>query len=125
SRRNELLLGLEADFADAGGRAPVRDHQALYSKAKRMVLSPRLKAFDLTEEKESVRDRYGRNEFGQGCLLARRLVEQGVTFVEVESPGWDTHADNFKNVKALAAGVDPAFAALVADLKERGLLDKT
>src|SRR5262245_48937753 len=64
SRRNELLLGLEADFADAGGRAAVRDHQALYSKAKRMVLSPRLKAFDLTQENDSVRDRYGRNEFG-------------------------------------------------------------
>lgn len=125
SRRNELLIGLEADFADAGGRAPVRDHRALYSKAKRMVLSPRLKAFDLTEEKESVRDRYGRNEFGQGCLLARRLVEQGVTFVEVESPGWDTHDDNFNRVQKLAGSVDPAFAALVADLKERGLLEKT
>ena len=125
SRRNELLIGLETDNADAGGRAPVRDHQALHHKAKRMVLSPRLKAFDLAEEKDSVRDRYGRNEFGQGCLLARRLVEQGVTFVEVESPGWDTHDDNFNRVKKLAQGVDPAFATLVADLKERGLLEKT
>lgn len=125
SRRNELLQDLEADFSDAGGRAPVRDHQTLYGKAKRMVLSPRLKAFNLTEEKESIRDCYGRNEFGQGCLLARRLVEQGVTFVEVESPGWDTHDDNFNRVKKLAGYVDPAFAALVADLKERGLLEKT
>lgn len=125
SRRNELLVGLEEDFAEAGGRAPVRDHQALYGKVKRMVLSPRLKAFDLTQEKDSVRDRYGRNEFGQGCLLARRLVEQGVTLVEVESPGWDTHDDNFKRVKTLAGSVDPGFAALVADLKERGLLEKT
>jgi hypothetical protein len=125
SRRNDLLAGLEADFADAGGRAPVRDHQALYDKAKRMVLSPRLKAFDLTLEHDSIRDRYGRTEFGQGCLLARRLVEQGVTFVEVESPGWDTHDDNFNRVKTLAGSVDPAFAALVADLKERGLLETT
>jgi hypothetical protein len=125
TRRNDLLLGLEADFADAGGRAAVRDHQALYGRAKRMVLSPRLKAFQLAEESDAVRDRYGRNEFGQGCLLARRLVEQGVTFVEVESPGWDTHDDNFNRVKKLAGDVDPAFAALVADLKERGLLEKT
>jgi hypothetical protein len=125
SRRNELLLDLEADYAGAGGRAPVRDHQALYGKAQRMVLSPRLKAFDLTEEQDAIRDRYGRNEFGQSCLLARRLVEKGVTFVEVESPGWDTHDDNFNRVKKLAGNVDPAFAALVADLKDRGLLEKT
>lgn len=125
TRRNELLQDLEADFAEAGGRAPVREHQTLYGKAQRMVLSPRLKAFDLTEEKESVRDCYGRSEFGQGCLLARRLVEQGVTFVEVESPGWDTHDDNFSRVKKLAGNVDPAFAALVADLKERGRLEQT
>lgn len=125
SRRHDLLQGLEADFADAGGKAPVRDHQALYRRAKRLVLSPRLKAFDLAQEKDSVRDRYGRSEFGQGCLLARRLIEQGVTFVEVESPGWDTHDDNFNRVKTLAGHVDPAFAALVADLKERGMLEKT
>ena len=90
-----------------------------------MVLSPRLKAFDLSQEKDSVRDRYGRTDVGQGCLLARRLIEQGVTFVEVESPGWDTHQDNFSRVKTLASGVAPAFATLVADLKERGLLEKT
>ncbi len=76
-------------------------------------------------KKTSVRDRYGRTDFGQGCLLARRLVEQGVTFVEVEAPGWDTHADNFNRVKTLAGGVDPAFATLIADLKERGLLETT
>jgi hypothetical protein len=124
-RRHDLLAGLEADFAAAGGAAVVEDHQLLYGKAKRLVLSPRLKAFDLAQEKDAVRDRYGRTEFGQGCLLARRLVEQGVTFVEVESPGWDTHDDNFNRVNTLAAGVDPAFAALVADLKDRGLLEKT
>lgn len=125
SRRHDLLQGLEADFAEAGGGAPVRDHQALYSKARRLVLSPRLKAFDLTQENDAVRDRYGRTEFGQGCLLARRLIEQGVTFVEVESPGWDTHDDNFNRVKTNAGSVDPAFAALVSDLKDRGLLART
>ncbi len=124
-RRHDLLAGLEQDFAEAGGKTRVKSHQLLYTNAKQMVLSPRLKAFDLSQEKDSVRDRYGRNDFGQGCLLARRLVEQGVTFVEVESPGWDTHADNFNRVQALAGNVDPAFVALIADLKERGLLEKT
>lgn len=124
-RRHDLLQGLESDFAANGGADVVQDHQRLYDKAKRLVLSPRLKAFDLAQEKDEVRDRYGRTEFGQGCLLARRLVERGVTFVEVESAGWDTHDDNFKRVKTLAGAVDPAFAALVADLKDRGLLEKT
>jgi uncharacterized protein (DUF1501 family) len=90
-----------------------------------MVLSPRLKAFDVGQEKDAIRDRYGRTPFGQGCLLARRLVEAGVTFVEVESNGWDTHKDNFERVKQLTGVVDPAFAALVGDLKERGMLGRT
>ena len=125
ARRHQLLSGLEADFAAAGGAAPVEDHQLLYARARRLVLSPRIKAFDLTQESDAARDRYGRTEFGQGCLLARRLIEQGVTCVEVESPGWDTHDDNFNRVRTLAGQVDPAFAALVADLKDRGLLDTT
>lgn len=123
--RQSLLQDLEAEFAASGAAAEVEDHQRLYRKAQRMVLSPRLKAFDLAQESDAVRDRYGRTEFGQGCLLARRLIEQGVTCVEVESPGWDTHDDNFNRVKKLAGEVDPAFAALVADLKERGMLEKT
>jgi hypothetical protein len=114
TRRHDLLRDLEIDFAETDGKARVQNHQILYDNAKRMVLSPRLKAFDLSQEKDSVRDRYGRTDFGQGCLLARRLVEQGVTFVEVESLGWDTHQDNFSRVKTLAGGVDPAFATLVA-----------
>jgi hypothetical protein len=120
-----VLRDLENDFAAAGGAAAVRDHRLLYDRAQRLVLSPKIKAFDLTQESDAVRDRYGRTEFGQGCLLARRLIEQGVTCVEVESQGWDTHDDNFARVKTLAGQVDPAFAALVADLKDRGLLEDT
>ncbi len=125
NRRLDLLKDLEQDFAEAGGAARVTDHRTLYANAAQMVLSPRLKAFDVADEKDAVRDRYGRSAFGQGCLLARRLVEAGVTFIEVESNGWDTHQDNFERVKGLADTVDPAFAALVGDLKERGMLERT
>jgi hypothetical protein len=124
-RRLGLLDDLEQEFAQAGGSLRVDDHKALYESASRMVLSPRIKAFDVNQEKDALRDRYGRSPFGQGCLLARRLVESGVTFVEVSSNGWDTHQDNFTRVKTLSDQVDPAFAALIGDLKERGMLDKT
>ncbi len=88
------------------------------------------KAFDLDDEPAGVRDAYGRNRFGQGCLLARRLVERGVPFVEVtlggvNSIGWDTHTDNFNGVKTLSETLDPAWATLMNELKDRGLLDST
>jgi hypothetical protein len=124
-RRLDLLKDLEQDFADSGGKTRVEEHQGLYGSASQMVLSPRLKAFDVSQEKSEIRDRYGRTPFGQGCLLARRLVESGVTFVEVELNGWDTHQDNFERVKKLSESADPAFAALIMDLKERGMLEKT
>jgi hypothetical protein len=125
NRRVGLLKDLEEDFAKAGGAKLVEDHQSVYSGAAQMVLSPRLKAFDLAQEKDSLRQQYGRSSFGQGCLLARRLVEAGVTFVEVDSNGWDTHQDNFTRVKTLSGPVDAGFGALVTDLKQRGLLEKT
>jgi uncharacterized protein (DUF1501 family) len=103
----------------------VREHAALYGSASQMVRSPRLRAFDITQERNAVRDRYGRNPFGSGCLLARRLVETGVTFIEVESNGWDTHQDNFERTRSLSENVDKGFAALVTDLRERGLLERT
>src|SRR5262249_50901459 len=124
-RRLGLLDDLEKDFAEAGGERQVEEHRTLLGSASQLVTSPRLKAFDLGQEKDSVREKYGRNAFGQGCLLARRLIEQGVTFVEVECNGWDTHQDNFNRTKSLAGTVDPAFAALVSDLKERGRLERT
>jgi uncharacterized protein (DUF1501 family) len=83
------------------------------------------KAFDLTTEKDKTRDDYGRNLFGQGCLLARRLVERGVPFIEVNLGGWDTHQNNFDQVKNLAGILDSGWASLMADLRERGLLEST
>lgn len=125
TRRLALLNQVEADFAARGGKVVVNNHKKLYSKTSKMVLSAQTKAFDISKESRSVRSEYGSSNFGRGCLLARRLVESGVTFVEVSSNGWDTHSDNFNRTKRLAGQVDPGFAALVADLKQRGMLDKT
>jgi uncharacterized protein (DUF1501 family) len=90
-----------------------------------MVLSPQVKAFDLAAEPEKVRDAYGRSPFGQGCLLARRLVETGVTFVEVQSSGWDTHGNELATLQKLIPPVDQGTAALLGDLRARGLLEST
>jgi hypothetical protein len=129
-RRLGLLQGLEkVGFGTTGGGDRVREHTSLYRQTAGMVLSPRMKAFDLESEDAKLRDAYGRTPFGQGCLLARRLVQAGVTFIEVRSNGqggnWDTHQDNFARVSKLAADVDPGFATLVEDLKHKGMLDRT
>jgi uncharacterized protein (DUF1501 family) len=124
-RRLGLLNKLEGDFSENGGEEVVANHKLLYEKTARLVLSPEVKAFDLSRESSDLRARYGDSQFGRGCLLARRLVEAGVTCVEVVLNGWDTHDNNFDRVKQLAGQADPAFAALVADLKDRGRLDKT
>jgi uncharacterized protein (DUF1501 family) len=124
-RRLGLLKELEAPFARTGAEDQVHDHQALYDQTSHMVLSPRVKAFDLAAEPEAVRDAYGRSGFGQGCLMARRLVEAGVTFVEVQSSGWDTHGNELPTLQKLIPPVDQGMAALLGDLKVRGLLDNT
>lgn len=125
SRRMGLLDKLEQDFAKRGGEIAVDNHRRIYQKSSKMVLSSEVKAFDLNEESSSLRKEYGDNQFGKGCLLARRLVEQGVSFVEVRSNGWDTHADNFEAIPRLASQVGPATAALISDLKQRGMLENT
>jgi len=124
-RRLGLLKELETPFAREGAAEQVRDHQTLYGQTAQMVLSPRVKAFDVSAESDKVRDVYGRSPFGQGCLMARRLIEAGVTFVEVQSSGWDTHGTELPTLKKLIPPVDQGTAALIADLKVRGLLDNT
>jgi hypothetical protein len=130
--RIDLLRDLEKDFADERPDAPPRSHKAAYERAVRLMKTSASKAFNLDEEKPAVRDAYGRTLFGQGCLLARRLVERGVPFVEVTlggvnggAFGWDTHNNNFATVKSLSGILDPAWACLMSDLQERGLLDST
>jgi len=128
-----LLDSLRKDFLSSHpGVGPV-SHQDAYLRAVRLMRSAAAKAFELEEEPAPVRDAYGRTAFGQGCLLARRLVERGVPFVEVSlssadgamAAGWDTHQQNFDTVKKLSEVLDPAWAALMNDLRTRGLLDST
>jgi hypothetical protein len=123
--RLALLRDLEADFLRHRPGPTGDSHRAAYAAAIRLMKPETAKAFDLSDEKPELRDHYGRNLFGQGCLLARRLIERGVPFVEVTLDGWDTHQNNFDAVKNLCGVLDPAWATLMADLKDRGLLDST
>ena len=123
-RRLDLMNRLGTGFAEALPREAA-DHAALYERATRMILSSDMTAFDVEAEPQHVREEYGPGGFAAGCLLARRLVEHGVPFVEVVSNGWDTHQDNFTKVAELAGQVDQPAAALVRDLDRRGLLDDT
>jgi hypothetical protein len=131
TRQIDLIKRLDEEYASAGNQRVVQDHRAVYAAARNLALSQRLRAFDIAHEPAHVRARYGDSPFGQGCLLARRLVEEGVPFIEVQSfhprasAGWDTHNNNFEVTKSLVDWVDPGWAALLTDLKERGLLDKT
>lgn len=131
--RGQLLEEMEQDFiADRAG-TPALAHATAYSRATTFMRSTGGEAFDLGREPESVRDAYGRSLFGQGCLLARRLVERGVPFVEVTlsgvpgapGVGWDTHTNNFESVRKLSDVLDPAWATLMDDLYARGLLETT
>jgi hypothetical protein len=98
-----------------------------YQAALNLITAPETKrAFDMSREDPRLRDRYGRNRFGQSCLLARRLIEAGVRFVTLSDGGWDTHADNFKSLKNYRMPpVDQGLPALLADLEDRGLLQNT
>src|SRR5581483_5394084 len=106
---------------------PVQARDAFYEKAHDLITSPAAKkAFAVAQEPDKVRDQYGRTTFGQGCLLARRLIEAGVQFVTVTSGGWDTHQNNFKSLKdRLLPPLDRGYATLLQDLQDRGLLDST
>jgi hypothetical protein len=125
ARRMKMLEQVEANFGKVEGTDLVADHQKLIKKSSKMILSPKMEAFDLGREPEKMHDAYGRTKFGAGCLLARRLVEAGVTFVEVNQDGWDTHDNNFERVKTNNGTIDQPMAQLITDLKQRGMLEKT
>jgi uncharacterized protein (DUF1501 family) len=121
----KLLEEADEDFLRDRASGPSLSHRAAYKRAVTLMRSEAAKAFNLDDEPQKLRDAYGRSVFGQGCLLARRLVEHGVPFVEVTLNGWDTHGGNAATVRTLSQTVDAGWAALMGDLKERGLLATT
>jgi uncharacterized protein (DUF1501 family) len=125
AKRMALLAELEEGFNPGKAQPVAESMRAATDRAVRLMKAEAASAFRLEDEQPATRDAYGRTAFGQGCLLARRLVERGVSFVEVVLDGWDTHADNFGRVKTLSGTLDAGFAALLSDLKDRGLLDST
>jgi hypothetical protein len=124
-RRRAALDAMEDRFARATGDAKIDGRRQVYAKAVRLMQSPKLDAFDLSGETEATKKAYGDTDFGRGCLVARRLVERGVRFIEVVLDGWDTHQNDFERTKTLMATLDPAFAALLDDLGSRGMLGST
>jgi uncharacterized protein (DUF1501 family) len=124
-KRLDRLQQLDEAFAEKHGQRGVASYTKAYDEAVRLMRSKDLVAFDVELEQASMRQAYGETQFGAGCLLARRLVEHGVRYVEVVSDGWDTHADNFDRLGDLTPAIDQGLSALLADLDARGLLHET
>jgi hypothetical protein len=122
-RRKSLLQFLEDDFAQDHKADPFGANRLAKEKSWRLLRARGL--FDISKEWPKYRDKYGDSDFGKSCLLARQLVEAGVPFVEVGQDNYDSHADNFAWHKAGLNVLDPAWAALLEDLQERGLLEST
>jgi hypothetical protein len=123
-RRRDLLRDLDNFRRDLDARGDIEGLDTFYREGLEMVTDTKAqRAFDVQREPAALRELYGRNDLGQCCLLARRLVEAGVTYVTVQAGGgWDTHGDNFKQLKNnLLPKYDQALAALVSDLSDRGL----
>jgi hypothetical protein len=124
-RQFALLDELDADFYRRKQALAAQAHRETYGAAGRLMHSPKIKAFDLAAEPEAGRKLYGSGHFAEACLLARRLIEADVPFVEIDFSDWDTHKDNFPRTKALSQELDQGMAALLADLKQRGLTQDT
>jgi uncharacterized protein (DUF1501 family) len=126
AERMQVLASLEKNFIGQGRGQSAVDHANVLEKTVAMMTSKQMDAFKVNNESDAVRERYGTSGFGRGCLMARRLVEQGVAFVEVDLGGWDTHQNNFTTLENnKLPEMDKAMAALVSDLDERGLLADT
>ena len=124
-KRLDLIDKFDVAFREKYPQKQVEAYGEFYRQATALMDSDDLKAFDLKQEKQEDRDKYGMDKFGQGCLLARRLVENDVKFVEVTLDGWDMHTDIYDKVSGKVANLDKAVSALLSDLKSRGLLKKT
>lgn len=125
AHRLDLAGRLDADFQQRYDVKQVRAYTQMYDDAVRIMSSKDLAVFNLAEESESTRERYGSNSFGQGCLLARRLIEHDVRAVEVTYGGWDMHTNVFVSLPERCRVLDRAMGALLDDLERRGKLDET
>ncbi len=123
--RMKFLQEQEAEFEKEHATDEVTKHKTAYEKADRLMHTPLLEAFDLSKEKPELAKAYGDSAFGRGCLMARRLIERGVAFIEVSLGGWDTHQDNFNRVGTLCKTLDPGMGTLIKDLSDKGLLKNT
>jgi uncharacterized protein (DUF1501 family) len=124
-RMRDLDVVEKAFAAGRQHRVDATLHRGTVQRARAMMTSEQLKAFDVSQEPARLREAYGDNPFGRACLAARRLIEVGVRCVEVTLEGWDSHANNHAIHKAQVARLDPAFGTLLRDLKEHQLLDRT
>jgi hypothetical protein len=125
NRRLDASRMLNKRFNEDFPQKQVRAYSDLYDNAISLMQSRDLEAFDLTKEPQELRDKYGEDNFGQGCLLARRLIENKVRFVEVSYGGWDMHNDVFGNMENKGAVLDSGLSSLLEDLNVRGLLSDT
>ena len=125
-RRKTLLQAVDSMASQIKGNDQIATYDEFGQKAAEMVLSPQAQsAFDVTKEDAKLRDEYGRTEFGQSCLMARRLVESGVRFVTVNYGGWDHHKKIFTNLDKKLPEFDQGLAALIRDMHDRGTLKET
>lgn len=124
-RRRDLLHKLDTLGRAMPTEISFHNLDQCEEQAYELILGDSRKIFDLTQEDDALRDRYGRNTFGQSCLMARRLVEQGVPYVTINYKGWDTHKQHFEIMRRKLPELDAGFATLLDDLKQRGLLDST
>lgn len=125
SKRVTLMNEFDSAFRKRFDTEDVKSYNEFYDETMKIMKSEDLKAFDLNMESADTREKYGRNSFGQGCLLARRLVESGVRFVEVRMGGWDMHNLVDTSMQRNGDTLDTAFSALLLDLEAKGLLDST
>jgi len=124
-QRRMLLQTVDSFDRDFGGEKTVQAVNTFREQTYALMMGNEKNAFDMSQEKKEVRERYGRNFFGQSCLLARRLVENSVPFITINWGGWDTHTKNFDAMKQLLPTLDQGFSALLEDLAQRGLLSST
>ncbi len=123
--RRKLLEKLNVFGRSMPGNAHLKSYYESKEKAYDLILGDSAKIFDLSRESEALRERYGRNTFGQACLAARRLVEAGVKYVTINSAGWDTHKKHFEEMRRRLPQMDAGVSTLLADLSDRGLLGST